>query len=42
MKEFPFQMQNLWEESIKMNHATRFTNVGVCQMTGICAQKSMS
>ncbi len=25
LQEFPFQTQNLWEESIKMNHTTRFT-----------------
>ncbi len=24
--EFPFQIQNLWEESIKINHATWFNN----------------
>ncbi len=30
-------MQNLWEESIKMNHAARFTNVCARQITGICA-----
>ncbi len=35
--EFPFQTQKLWEESIQMNHATRFTNVCACQITGICA-----
>ncbi len=34
---FPFQMQNLCEESIQINHATRFTNVCACQITGICA-----
>ncbi len=26
----------LWEESIQMNHATRFTNVCARQITGIC------
>ncbi len=31
-----FQTQNLWEESIKMNHATRFTNICARQITGIC------
>ncbi len=35
--QFPFQIQNLWEESIQMNHATRFTNVCARQITGICA-----
>ncbi len=35
--EFPFQMQNLWEESIKMNHATQFTNIYARQITRICA-----
>ncbi len=32
-----FQMQNLWEESIKMNHTTQFTNVCACQITDFCA-----
>ncbi len=27
---------NLWEDSIKMNHAMRFTNVCNRQITGIC------
>ncbi len=30
-------MQKLWEESIQMNHATRFTNVRSRQIIGICA-----
>ncbi len=30
-------MQNLWEESIKMNHAMQFTNVDAHKITGICA-----
>ncbi len=29
-------MQNLSEESIKINHAMRFTNVCAHQITGIC------
>ncbi len=28
-------MQTLWEESIQMNHAKRFTNVCIRQITGI-------
>ncbi len=39
LQEFPFQVQNLWEESIKINHDTRFTNVCACQITGVCTQK---
>ncbi len=39
LQEFPLQTQNLWEESIKINHAMRFTNVCAHQITGICAQK---
>ncbi len=30
-------MQNLWEESIQMNHATQFTNVCARHIIGICA-----
>lgn len=29
-------MQNLWEKSIEMNHATQFTNVCARQFAGIC------
>ncbi len=35
LQEFPFQTQNLWEESIKMNHVMQFTNVYTHQITGI-------
>ncbi len=35
--EFPFQTLNLWKESIKMNHAMRFTNICAHQITGIYA-----
>jgi len=38
LSEFPFQIQNLWEESIKITCATWFTKVcGLCisQFTGI-------
>ncbi len=35
--EFRFQTQNIWEESIQMNHAMRFPNVCAHQITGICA-----
>ncbi len=41
-KEFPFQTQNLWEESIQINHATHFTNVCARQITGICAIRGRS
>ncbi len=37
LSEFAFKTQKLWEESIKMNHAMRFTNVCAHQITGICA-----
>ncbi len=35
--KFPFQTQHLWKESMKMNHATQFTDICTRQITVFCA-----
>ncbi len=37
----PFQTQNLWEESIQMNHTTQFTNVCTRHISLVILEKCL-